>query len=728
MGALVTVPIILSCGVVAYHSIGPAYVSAGITAAFISAIVAAVLAGLLGGPPLHVNTPKTSHAAILSSLIAVIATHHSFSDHFAGEAAAQALMVICWIALFISGLFQTVLGALRLGGLVKFVPYPVLAGIINGFALQIIIGQVPYVLGIEHLPRLEAVFTRGSWPIHGWSIALSSLAGGLVLFGDRLSKRIPSALTGLVVGTLAYALLGRQVDSGALGPVIGEFPAGIAVHLQVADMLGFLSSTAFQRHIFPIVATGITLALISSIQSLLSMSASDELFETRHDSNKELMIQGSVNMVAATLGGTPSGGSPNVTRLVHANGGRDRWANIALALALIGISFGSGHLIGHIPLSVMAGVVIVSTASSMDRWTQQLLRKIGTSSSAAKRSDALMNLVVVSLVAALVIFEGALAALGVGIAAIFFLFVYRANSTVIGRVMHADQITSRTAWPMSALRFMAEQSNRIAVLELQGPLFFGNSETVYQRIEKEAVSAKWIILSFKHCPTIDTSGAMLLKQLAALMHKQGRRLLLSDLPQGGHRREYLQNIGADQLEKDGLVFDDLDSALAFAESELLQRVGLADTSETEKDLTQFEVLAGLTEKELLTLRASLEQQHFDIGDCIIQDGNQSPSLYFLTRGKVSVYTRTEGRLVRLTSYSAGVDAVFGEASLAMQGTRSMEVCTDTAATVLRLPPAAYHKLCAEHPTIALRLMQGVSTELSLRLTRMMYTVRELEAR
>lgn len=726
IGAMVTIPIILSCGVVSYQSIGPAYVSAGIAAAFVSAIVAAVVSGLFGGPPLHVNTPKTSHAAILSSLIAVIATHHSFSDYFAGDAAPQGLMVICFVTLFVSGLFQTLLGVLRLGGLVKFVPYPVLAGIINGFALQIILGQIPNALGVDQLPEASSLLS-GAVSINGWALTFTLLSGALVLFGGRISKKIPSALMGLVAGALAYAVAGHYVDPSLLGPVIGQLPAGVTLDFHVADMRSFLSSVTFERHLFPIVATGITLALISSIQSLLSMSSSDELFNTRHDSNKELMVQGGVNMMSALLGGTPSGGSPNVTRTVYANGGRDKYANLALGVALAGMSFGLGDLIAKIPLSVMAGVVIASTASTMDRWTQQLLRRVGTSSSAAKRSDALINLAVVSLVTVLVIFEGVLAALGVGMAVIFFIFLYRTNSTVIGRVLRADQITSRTARPLAAVRALLANCRQIVVFELHGPLFFGNTETVYQRIEKETADAKWIILSFKHCPVIDTSGAMLLKQLAIFMSKGGARLLLSDLPLGGQRREYLQNVGVDQLEKDGLIFEDMDSALAFSENELLGRIGLSDLYGSETELSQFEMLAGMSEDEIATLHAVLERLQFKEGDCIIKKGEPGCGLYFLTRGKVSVYTRAAGRSIRLATYSAGVDVMFGEMSVLTREQRSADVHADMDVTVLRLTHDAYERLCRNHPGIAIRLMQHMSSELSARLTRMTQIVCELEA-
>ena len=150
VGALVTVPIILSCVVVSYQNIGPSFVTAGISAAFVAAVIPAIVSGLFAGSPLHINTPKTTHAAILSGMMATIATHHSFSDIYAGDTASAALMTICFLTLIVSGITQVLLGASRMGSLVKFIPYPVLAGFINGFALQIILTQIPKLFGLDH--------------------------------------------------------------------------------------------------------------------------------------------------------------------------------------------------------------------------------------------------------------------------------------------------------------------------------------------------------------------------------------------------------------------------------------------------------------------------------------------------------------------------------------------------------------------------------------------------
>lgn len=215
-GALIAVPIILSCGVVMFHSIGPEFVTHGISAAFIAAVMAALVSGIFGGSPLHINSPKTTHAAILSGLIATVVTHHSFTDIYGGDRAPAALMAICFLTLLVSGVTQVLLGASRMGAVVKFIPYPVLAGFINGFALQIILNQAPKMFGLGQERQLLTMLT-GWDPINWWALGFASISGSLVFFAGRFTKVIPAAILGLIGGTLAQMIVAKfvwQVDLG----------------------------------------------------------------------------------------------------------------------------------------------------------------------------------------------------------------------------------------------------------------------------------------------------------------------------------------------------------------------------------------------------------------------------------------------------------------------------------------------------------------------------------
>jgi len=730
VGSLMVVPIILSCGIVSYQSLGPDFVSAGIIAAFVSAFFAALMAGIFGFPPLHGNCPKTSHAAILSSLIAGISTHQAFHSSFTGDSAPQALITICIITLSVSGLTQLALGGAGLGAIVKFIPHPVLAGFINGFALQIIIGQVPNLLGFPSFDKLEAIvgaILTGNQTFNPYPLCLAMFACILATISSKISKMIPSALVGLTGGALAFVGLRHFTGLGdSLGATIGELPTGSYFNLQFENIARIVKNFSVIDDWFSILTTGITLALISSIQSLLSISSADELFGTRHNSNKELMVQGGANLLSALFGGTPNGGSPNVTQNMYANGGRTRNANLVSAATLLTLSFGLGDVIAQIPLSVMAGVVILNTAGAMDKWTQQLLKKVDLRHhTSSNRVEVLTNLIVVILVTVLVVATGALPALGVGMTLSFMVFLYQAKDTAVRKVLHLNQIMSRIDRPVIEKNILMAYADRVAVFELQGPLFFGAAETVSQQIEAEMATADWIILDFRRNSLVDASGAMTLKRLNTNMSKVHKKLILAYLPLDSQIRQDLSDLGVEELETKGRVFEDTDTALAAAEAELLDDLGFAKEATDDLRLAQFELLSELNEEELNILASWVDVHYFNQGDPIIESGSDDRGVFFLANGQASVCSTVRGRVLRLVTYRPGI--IFGEMALFTGRIRSADVIADTGATVFELTHGAYERLCIEAPHVAIKLLTGLGSGLADRLVATTHIVRELES-
>jgi SulP family sulfate permease len=380
-----------------------------------------------------------------------------------------ALLLVGSTALLVSGIVQTILGASRLGLLVKFVPYPVLAGFINGFAVQIILNQLPRALDIDGPQELLRAF-NGTVPVNWWALGFAFLSGGLAILAKKKNGPVPAALIGFA-GTALQMLCLRLVPHEDLGATIGVLPPGIPLSLRIADILNFVTSAGFHNHAAVILATGITIALASSIQSLLSISSTEQLFGARHNSNRELVMQGTANIASALFGGAPSGGSPNITRIVHASGGRTAFANFAYACMLLALSYGSNRNVGLIPLSVMAGVVIVTSAEAMDKWTHQLLIGVGYGGHSSTRWEIYLNLTLVFVVTALVVFASVLVALGVGFAAALIAFIYRSNAQMIRRIQHATQLRSRTKRSRAALDALGQHGRQIAIVEPRRPAF-----------------------------------------------------------------------------------------------------------------------------------------------------------------------------------------------------------------------------------------------------------------
>jgi sulfate permease, SulP family len=719
-GALTVVPIILSCGAVLYESMGPAWVTAGISAAFVAAVVVAIISALSGGAPLHMNSPKTTHAAILSGLIASVATDPLFAS---GHGGGAALLVVASAALLVSGIVQSILGLSRLGMLVKFVPYPVLAGFINGFAIQIILNQLPRALAIDGPEELFRAVS-GTVPINWWALGFAIASGAFTILAKKRSGPVPAALIGLFGGTALHMVCLRFVPHEDLGAVIGTLPSGIPLIPRITDILSFVTSAGFYNHAAVILATGVTLALVSSIQSLLSISSTEQLFGARHNSNRELVVQGASNIVSALFGGAPSGGSPNITRIVHASGGRTQLANVAYACVLVALSYGLNRIVGLIPLSVMAGVVIVTSAEAMDKWTHQLLLGVGYGGHSSTRWEIFLNLAMVFIVTALVVFTSVLVALGVGFAAALIAFIYRSNAQMIRRIQHATQLRSRTARSRASLEALGHEGHRIAIVELDGPLFFGSAERVERVVGDELTGSDWVLLDLKRISHFDSSGVLMLKRLDELLVRSGRRLFLAPLFAEGRRRKFLVEWGLTKPEAEGRVFESTDAALSRAEDELLNKLVTPDIDE-EIGLAAFGVTQNMDNSERAVLAALAMRKSFAAGDVVARGGEAGGGLILLARGRLGVLWEKDGKTVRATSYQSGM--ALGEMPLMLERRRMSKLVADTPAILLEISQDALEHLRTTMPALDAKLMRNLNVEMGHRLCDLLESLRDVDA-
>jgi sulfate permease, SulP family len=719
-GALTVVPIILSCGAVLYESMGPAWVTAGISAAFVAAVVAAIVTALLGKTPLHMNSPKTTHAAILSGLIASVATDPSFAN--GNVRGSAALILVASTALLVSGIVQTILGVSRLGLLVKFVPYPVLAGFINGFAVQIILNQLPRALDIDGPEELLRAL-NGTVPVNWWALGFAFVSGAFVILAKKRSGPVPAALIGLFAGTALQMLCLRLVPNNDLGATIGTLPPGIPLILRISDILSFVGSAGFRNHAALILATGITIALVSSIQSLLSISSTEQLFAARHNSNRELVVQGVSNIASALFGGAPSGGSPNITRIVHASGGRTSVANLAYACVLLALSYGLNRVVGQIPLSVMAGVVIVTSAEAMDKWTHQLLLAVGYGGHSSTRWEIFLNLAMVLVVTGLVVFTGVLVALGVGFAAAVIVFIYRSNAQMIRRIQHATKLRSRTERSRAALETLGQHGRRIAIVELDGPLFFGSAERVERVVGDDLSGSDWVLLDLKGISHFDSSGVLMLKRLDELLVRSGRRLFFAPLLAGGRRRKFLVEWGLTKPEAELRVFESTDTALSQAEDELLDKLA-AQESDQEIDLAAFPMTQDMNDDERALLMSLATRSSFAAGGVVIGPEDPRGGLLLLTRGRLSALWEKDGKALRTASYRAGM--TLGEIPLMLERRRLLKLVADTPAVLLELSQDALAHLRATAPSLDAKMMRNLSIEIGYRLCDLLETLRDLE--
>lgn len=715
VSALFVMPAVLGCGVIVFQPLGSAFQSLGIQAAFGATIAAALFRGLLPGGSLHVNAPRATQAALLGGLL-VQATQAAAAGGYGVP--AEVMVVIPVLALAVAALLQMLLGVLRLGDVLTFIPQPVVAGFVNGFALVILLQQLPNLLGLPDGAGPWAVLT-GHAAVNPWSLIFGVLAvAGVWYVGEKKASAVPGPLLGLIVGTVAYQLLARSLEPGALGPTVKAPPAGLPFVFAPSGLTELVGHPVFASLWPPILVTGLTLGIVSSIQSLLSAAAADSLLGVRHDSSRELLAQGGANMVGALAGGTVTGGSPLYTRVGIHNGARTDRANLFLGLVLLGAALGLGPVLEMVPVSVMAGVVVVAVLRP-DDWTMQMVTLLLRRQARSARGELLQNLAVVVTVAALVAMSDVLVALAVGMALSVMVYLRRAAVSVIRRSYRGDRVHSLTGRSAADMDLLERHGGSIAVMELHGPVFFGSADNLARAAEKLTAGGDTLILDLSRVNDVESTGVLVLRRLDERLRRDGKTVLLAGLGKGRGLRTLLRDLGFDAPETEGRVFSDLDTALAAAEDRLLARLsGVVEIGDEELPLCDHPSLEGLTLAQFDLLSLTTRRLTFAPGERILSEGSADDSQFFLVKGRVRVEKRSaDGRhTVRLGSICSG--ALFGEMAMLTGRPRSADVVADSEVVCHELTAKDVAMLDGLDPSISFILVRNIAREVTVKIARM----------
>ncbi|CAA7614987.1 conserved membrane hypothetical protein [Candidatus Terasakiella magnetica] len=724
IGAVIIFPTILNCGSIIAQPIGPEYAVAGITAAFGATILVSLLRGVLAGPPLHMVSPKSNYAAMVAAMLAGAAALPSFAAAFpSADDRAAMLLVVCFFCTALVGLIQFGLGISRMVRFIKFIPYPVVAGFINGFAINLLASQIPSMLGEASWPRLLAALS-GQGSIHPGAAALGLVSLAVTLFAPWLEKRVQPAIWGLVIGTAGYWLLGSVLPGLELGNVIGAVPPALPASPQFSGILALAVSPAMADLAPHIIATAVMLALIMSLQSLINISAADAVLGTRHDSNRELILQGIGNFSAGLLGGVPTGGSSSTTRTVLECGGRGRTANIVHGLVLLAMMAGLGQVIGLIPMPVMAGVVVASTLNQTDDWSRKLLRQIMGQNRRQWGGEVITNLGLVATVTVTVVGFGIFPALIAGMVLAFSVFVRQSSQSVIRRTISGTYLRSRTSRPALARSILDQVASQLVLVEAQGAVFFGSADQLSQHLEAAAAGCRVVIVDLKRVTDIDSSGVVMLERLDKTLSKAGCRLLLAHVGADSPFRRILREMGFARIVDQGGVFEDRDSALSASEDLLLQSSGMPSHQEIECRIGEFDIFKGLSAQDLGYLAPRLTRIDCPAGIMIVREGDPGDAIFLLATGRVSVSRAVEGRTIRFGSHSPGIS--FGEIGVLTGRPRAADVHAETDVVVWRFDGEVFREISRSQPQIAEKIVGNICLGLSDLVSSLSDMVRELE--
>jgi SulP family sulfate permease len=533
----------LTVGVVALPLAMAFAIGAGATPAqgLYTAIVAGLVIAIFGGSFHQVSGPTGAFVVIIADVIA----RHGMSGLHA--------------ATLVAGILLIFMGISGLGTLIKFIPYPVTIGFTTGIGVIIFVGQVKDLLGLAIPSPAPDFFEKiaqyveyiGTANLYALGAGAATIAG--IAFMRKTFPKIPAAVSAIALVTLVAALFKFPVET--IGTKFGALPKGIPTPNLGAFNLGLM------REVF---SSGLTIALLAAIESLLSAVVADGMTGTRHSASAELNAQGLGNIASVLFGGIPATGAIARTATNIKSGAVSPVAAIIHAVVLLVFTLFLGPLVQAIPLAALAGVlmVVAHDMSELPRFFS--MRK-------APKSD--LSVMVATFVLTVVV--DLTAAVQVGVLLAVLLFVKRARDTAtVGSLAsgfdQGDESLSARGADKADKESLASRKvpSDCEIYEIDGPFFFGVADMLQDALAEVERAPRVFILRLRHVPNIDVTGLNALRSFHARCRRQGTVLILSGVreqPKKAMRRYGLfDEIGAEN------VFDDIDAALGHAEKTRLK--------------------------------------------------------------------------------------------------------------------------------------------------------------
>ncbi len=474
----------------------------GATAGLYGAIMVGIFAAIFGGTATQASGPTGPMTVVSAALVAA-------AIELTGS--LEAAMGIILLSFLLGGVLQILFGLINIAGYVKYFPYPVVSGFMSGVGLIIIILQLFPFVGLssakstiavlQDLPRL---FTDMN--IH--ALALGVLTVLIYYLFPFITKAIPSALVALIGAALVGYFLQWDV------PIIGDIPSGIP-SLQISKMFSNIPPESYSM----IIEYAGVLAVLGSIDSLLTSVIADNMTKTRHNSNRELIGQGIGNILAAMVGGIPGAGATKGTVVNINAGGRTRISGAIHGLVLLAVLLGLGSLAAFIPLSVLAGLLIPIGFKIIDvKGLKHLFR--------VPKADA----VVLVLVLLITTFGSLIQAVGIGVALACILFMKKASDLGEKGISTEmiENLKDEKPW-QDELPFYEAYKDKILIKHLTGPLFFGFTAHLKNQVADMDKHIKALIIRMDRVPLIDQSGLYALEDIIFDLEQRDVQVYLVNL-------------------------------------------------------------------------------------------------------------------------------------------------------------------------------------------------------
>ena len=454
----------------------------------ITAIFAGFVISFLGGSKVQIGGPTAAFVTIIYSIIQ--------------EHGLDGLIT----AVIMAGVMLVIMGLLKFGSLIKFIPKTITVGFTAGIALTLMSTQLKDFLGLqiaevpsEFIPKWESYIQNIS-TTSIWSVAIGLLCIAIIVLWPKINKTIPGSMIALIVATLLVKFLNISIDT------IGSRFSEISSSVPVPVMPSFSIAT-----INKLFVPAVTIAILGALESLLSAVVADEMVGDTHDSNMELVAQGLANIASGLFGGIPATGAIARTASNVKSGGRSPIAGMVHAVTLLITMLVLMPLAKMIPMTALSAILIV-VAYNMSEWrTFKALLK-------APKSDVAVLLITFGCT---VIFD-LVVAIGFGMVVTMALFMKRVSDTtsirdLVDEEVFDDEIT----------RVLEKTAGKINVYQVNGPMFFGVVQDFISKMKELESTTEVVILDMRHTHAVDASAVDAMTKLLKQCNKLNIKLYLT---------------------------------------------------------------------------------------------------------------------------------------------------------------------------------------------------------
>ena len=497
-----------------------------------TAIVAGFVISAFGGSRVQIGGPTGAFVVIVYNIV----QKYGYSG----------LMT----ATIMAGVMILLLGAFKMGGIIKFIPYTIITGFTAGIAVTIFATQIGDFLGLttgkvpgDFVGKIN-VFAGAIGTFNPWAFGVAIVSLVIIFVWPKINKKIPGSLITLVLMTVVVTVFKLPVET--IGSRYGAIPTSLPAPSFPSFSLDVVRD---------LMSPAVSIAILASIESLLSAVVADGMIGRRHDSNMELIAQGAANILSPIFGGIPATGAIARTATNIKNGGRTPIAGIIHAITLLLIMLCLGGLAVYIPMPVLAAI-LVSVA-----WNMSGIPAIRTIMKGQKSDTTVLFVTFI-----LTVFIDLTVAIEFGLILAAFFFIRKMiDVSTMKEVKNELDVPESVRTDDSNSLALRTIPKNVMVYEIEGPLFFGTIQKFEAAVlDAGGAGCKVLILRMRSTIYLDAGGIQVIRELAADCRRKGITLLLSDI----HTQPFMiaAKSGLDESIGKENIFGNLDEALERAAS------------------------------------------------------------------------------------------------------------------------------------------------------------------